>query len=126
LAGLAVVVGVSIVLFSFRPESSRITEARHDLIKAGMTEAEIETILGPVGDGTTRLVKFGPTDHMDFLTEHDPGSTYLTVWADNDGRIEVDFDRDGKAVLKQFWHPEPVNPDLIETVRWRAKRLRRK
>jgi hypothetical protein len=77
LAGLAVVTGALIALFLLRPGSSRITEARYDLIKAGMTRAEIETVLGPAANSTTRLVRLGPTDRMDFFTGMIPAALAL-------------------------------------------------
>jgi hypothetical protein len=51
LAGLAVVVAVGVVVLW--PPEDRITEANLERIKEGMTQAEVEAILGPPGDYRT-------------------------------------------------------------------------
>jgi hypothetical protein len=53
LAGLAVVVAAGVIaLWPTRP--NRVTRENYDRIQIGMTRAEVEAILGPPGDYTTR------------------------------------------------------------------------
>jgi hypothetical protein len=56
LAGLAVVVAAGAIVFVLWPEPpSRITRENFERIRPGMTQAEVEAILGPPGDYRTRL-----------------------------------------------------------------------
>jgi hypothetical protein len=51
LAGLAVVIAAGVVVLW--PREDRVTRGNFDRIRAGMSRAEVEAILGPPGDYTT-------------------------------------------------------------------------
>jgi hypothetical protein len=67
-----------------------IDQAHSDQIQSGMTEDEVEAILGgPPGDFRTAPVWY-PGTFMHGLVKR--------FWAANQGRIEVDFDENGSVV----------------------------
>jgi hypothetical protein len=117
LAGLAVVVAVGVVsLWPLRQPAVRVTQEEYDRIGNDVTTvAEIETLLGgPPGDYTT-----GPTDESSVSL----GSGDRTVaWYTDDGHIIVQADADGHVEGVGFMPPKKAS-GVVNTLRWRAKRL---
>jgi hypothetical protein len=76
LAALAVVVAAGAVVLWPRPE--RVTKENYDRIRAGMTRAEVEAILGPPGDYRTGHgeMDYGGT----WLSDPGPGFALRTSW----------------------------------------------
>ena len=77
LAGLAVLVAAGAVVLWPEPPS-RITRENFDRVREGMTQAEVEAILGPPGDYRTRLgdTKF----HEGWLTDLDEYDPTIATW----------------------------------------------
>jgi hypothetical protein len=118
LAGLAVViVALAVVLWPLPQPAVRVTPEKYDRIAKGevTTVAEIETLRGgPPGDYTT-----GPSDESSVSL----GSGARTVaWYTDDGHIIVQAGADGRVDGVGFMPPKKAS-DVVNTLRWRAKRL---
>ena len=122
LAGLAVVIAAGVVVLWPRPASERITRENYDRIRAGMTRAEIETILGPPGDYTT-----APTEGVRVAssTFSAPGSeiAYLeSRWLSDTAQAVVWFDYSGRA-NRGYYAPMRIKDETPwARFLWRAKR----
>jgi outer membrane protein assembly factor BamE (lipoprotein component of BamABCDE complex) len=88
-----------------RSEDPRLTRGRlinqkHcDRIKAGMSQAEVEAILGgPPGDFTTGPVFYSSTGSCSF----GDGRTRQETWSTDDGQIVVDFNERGVVQSTTF------------------------
>jgi hypothetical protein len=117
----AVSVPAALELHAYRHKLARgrlIDEAHFDRIKHGMSQAEVEAILGgPPGDFTTGAVI------------HDPGIAVLSgplvrveAWTGNEGQILVCFDQQG-AVWISSYQTGTTPPSLADRVRTRLRRL---
>jgi hypothetical protein len=101
---------------------SRLIDREHcDRIKKGMTQAEVEALLGgPPGDFTTKeLIFLGPTSCMLVAGER------REYWAGDRGMLEVSFNEADGTVVAAFLE-EPLRlPELslIERVRRWLRRL---
>jgi hypothetical protein len=121
LAGLAVVVAAGVVVLWPRPPS-RITRENYDRIRAGMTRAEIETILGPPGDYTT-----APTEGVRVAsrTFSAPGSesAYLqSCWLSDSAQAVVWFEYSGRA-NRGYYAPMRIKDETLwARFHWRLKR----
>jgi hypothetical protein len=75
----------------------RLIDKEHcDRIKVGMSQAEVEDILGgPPGDFTTKLMFFIRTGEFD-------EGLRCERWTGNEGCVEVQFGEDGKVERKSF------------------------
>jgi hypothetical protein len=94
--GCLILVSSAYLLTRLRP---RITQAACDMIQIGMTEAELEDIIGaPPGDYYV-LSWFTGTDAL--WTAR--GAAYRRKWTASSGFIIVAFDKDGKVVGKEFF-----------------------
>jgi hypothetical protein len=111
LAGLAVVGAAGVVVLWPRP-SSRITRENYERIRAGMSRAEIESILGPPGDYSGVHVAY---------TLHWRGDRMPDEWVGDDGVIAVCYSQ-SVACDVQFVPVEKVDFGLLGNYFWRAKR----
>jgi hypothetical protein len=132
-AGLAVVsAAVVIVLWPSQPH--RITKENCDRIHAGMTRAEVESILGPPGEYTTGPIDYvlsllaGDKPIVDgqqvFLTwgETADPSRFDDCWSSDDQVLVLQFDFDGTVRLKFSGPTARVVQSPFNDLLWRAKR----
>jgi hypothetical protein len=120
LAVLAVVVGLFLWWQFGGSKQRRLNAERFAEVRVGMTQAEVEQILGgPPGDygrhqgGVTRMTAEG----------YDPRGSVLKYWFDDSTRLEIAFDAQDRVVgtHKRFsWRREPAPPDsqLQAFIRW--------
>jgi hypothetical protein len=111
LAGVALIgLGVWIVAGALRPRHN-ISQAGFELIRAGMTEREVETILGgPAGDYT-----HGRVDPSECI----PSGEWLLdgkEWVGNESIVTVAFDEEGKVLHAQI-REVPHLPSLWQRLR---------
>jgi hypothetical protein len=130
LAGLAVLlVLVGILVPLVMPRPSRVTRANYERIEMGMTQAQVEEILGgPPGDYSTVPTDYHAGGPMDIVVDmeelkaapksglHQDGS-----WFGDEGNVSVGY-LDGKALCKTFTPTEPVAVETLELLRWRLER----
>jgi hypothetical protein len=122
LAGLAVLVGLAVVVLWSRTEPDRITRQNYDRIVADMTQADVEAILGPPSD-----YRDGPTDNspctesalLRASRERPLASDYSAFWHGDAASIVVEITPDGD--IMKNWCPSRIRGPL-ETLLWRAKR----
>jgi hypothetical protein len=111
--GLAVLVGVGAFLWLRPNPALRITHENCDRIRAGMTRAEVEAILGPPGDYTTGPTSPKPTspkwDGQDLLPLYvrlglgdDPGPATCESWDCDSASITVSFAQNGSVLGAGF------------------------
>jgi hypothetical protein len=82
----------------FRPKPA-ITKGRYERIQDGMTEPEVEAILGgPSGDYTSRPIVVAMS-----------GTMFRRWWVGDDAIITVGLDLEGRVVQKEF-HELPAEP----------------
>ena len=134
LAGLAVLVAAGAVVLWPEPPS-RITRENFDRVREGMTQAEVEAILGPPGDYRTRL---GDTNY-DFAEEgwrtdrdeYDPtiatwrrpisGGSVIADWVGDTIRVQVYAD-DTRGVALSSAVERRRNGHALDDLLWRLKR----
>jgi hypothetical protein len=124
LAGLAVLVAAGVVVLWPQTEPNRITQENCDRIKKGMSQAEVETILGPPGDYRTGpgqgVLAWDPI--LDGTTWHDH-CTNGSNWAGDTGWVRVEFDNgDGTVWASEFIESKRIAQHPLENLLWRAKR----
>jgi hypothetical protein len=132
LAGLAVVAAGAVVLWPEPP--SRITRENFDRIREGMTQAEVEAILGPPGDYRTRLgdTKYQQGWQTDVDEYEDPtiatwnrllhgGGVSVADWVGDTIWVQV-FANDARVVARAFGFERRRNGHALDNLLWRAKR----
>ncbi len=109
------------------PQRDRVTQENIDRIQAGMSRAEVEAILGPLGDHRT-----GPTKRrrLEILTrgyEWPPGVTPISnrtsreQWAGDRGDCWVDFGPSG-VIHTAFEPVDRIQQSPLENLLWRVRR----
>jgi hypothetical protein len=113
---LAVVVAaVSVALRSAPP--SRITRENCARIHEGMTQADVEVILGPPGDYRARTTE--PTSMS--LVEWQAGSM-SALWTGNEDWSLVTLDHDGIVTADGFFAPSsPEGVTALDNLLWRLE-----
>src|SRR5262249_14959883 len=94
-------------LWLFRSMNAKpaFTEELSAKIKPGMTEQEVEAIVGcPPGDYTTRPYDDPPTLRGAFFLSK---SVIHRVWISDSGRIAVFFNKQGVVIDVEFWRVHP-------------------
>ncbi len=130
LAGLVALLAASGFLLLRPDPSSQIMEANVQRIHCGMSQPEVEAILGPPGDYTTGPVR--PTDDGSWIDvsemyyrpipQDGPAKSVSRRWACDTGYAEVYFDRDCRVIDADF-QPYAREPQgLIDNLLWRAER----
>jgi hypothetical protein len=147
LAGLAVVVAAGVIVFWPREDRvtratppSRITRENFDRICEGMSRAEVETILGPIGDYRTG---HGDTDYENIGWTPDPPTNLAGTqanwcrvpgqspedarqfggWISDSFAISIAIDETGHVVGKSG-SPRRMTQGPVDSLLWRAKRER--
>lgn len=101
----AVLVGAYALLWLTAPPE-RIDRATFERLRVGMTEGEVEELIGaPPGDYT----RDPPEPEPPRVLNDEPRLT-LSRWAGPDGRIVVFFDHQGRIQEKEFWGWVPGDP----------------
>jgi hypothetical protein len=132
LSGLAVVVAAGVVVLW--PGPDQITLENYHEIRMGMSLAEVEAILGPVGDYRTAPATFPepssdpelPARYQDReqqfrITSEDGPDGQERIWVSDDGEIWV-LIRDGGVRSKNFIHKQKSQQSALENLLWRVKR----
>jgi hypothetical protein len=109
------------------PRHCPVNRAACERIKEGMTQAEVEAILGgPPGDYRTR--PHAPNTFVPFIATSWRTPFFQERWLGDEGTIFVDYHVQdspgpGKVMEASFEPAEPHNPGLIAIARWRLNRL---
>jgi hypothetical protein len=136
-AGLAVLVAAG--AFILWPQPCRVTLENVRRIHSGMSPQEVEAILGPAGDHSTRpLVLHIGHDSDDPTIPFEPsdgampreGRAARIRWTDDGGTVRIFFFSTGRTYC-DAWEPsilplKTVQQGPPDILRWRAKRLWRK
>jgi hypothetical protein len=112
-----VLVLLGVLLPLMLPYRSPVTRAAYERIEDGMTQAEVEAILGgPPGDYRTR-----PGISMDPLVRS-PSGLNEQWWRGDEGEIIVGFDA-GTVRSVSFYETEPLACGPFALAWWRLKRI---
>jgi hypothetical protein len=118
IAGVAVLVAAGVVALWPLPQPTvRVTFEKYGRIANNdvTTVPEIEALLGgPPGDYTT-----GPTDESSVSLGT---GARVVAWYTDDGHIVVQADADGRVGGVGFMPPKKTS-GVLNTLRWRARRL---
>jgi hypothetical protein len=135
LAGLVVLfvgllIGVAILLAPPRTPQT-LTPVRFKQIRAGMTRAEVEAILGPPGDYSTGAreqapLVYGPGEDLWHVFGSGEVMVTGTNWESDAAMINVSYDSSGKAVCGGYFPRRLISDNPIANALWRAKRLWRR
>ena len=122
LAGLVVLVAGASVLW---PRADRITQENFDRINDGMSQAEVEAILGPPGD--FRTLPPAPVDatHQLPIDTTDPTdeSIHEVRWFGDKGWIVVGFtNNDQVTSVASFDAASEIPNGHLDNLLWQAKR----
>src|SRR5439155_15241439 len=100
---VAIVLIVGGIQFLIPTPPGKITESNFDKIEKGMTQTEVEEILGPGADRTAHSERVGPVmiNGIGHARGHAP--QVWKYWDGDEGTIAVRF-ADGK-VLDKNWRP---------------------
>jgi hypothetical protein len=125
LAGLAVLL-LAVGTFALWPRPDRITRENFDRIKAGMSLEEIEAILGPPGDYTTRATDFEDPEIVKLTSRK--GRSIGPSWDTDEASIGVTFflDPPKELAAKMYHRGRIIQQSPLESLLWRAKRQWRK
>ena len=97
----------------------RVTAAHYERVRLGMTEEEVEAVLGPPGQYNS-LYSFLPISHtwgVDYsfvaaMGRHNSSGVLRKAWECGNVRVLVTFDQPGgRVVSKALVHPGPNDPD---------------
>jgi hypothetical protein len=130
---LGVLALVAVGAFVLWPQTDRITQENCERIHSGMSQTNVEAILGPPGDNTS-----GPIE-----TEWDPNWTvpnsvatkpygawplwdkddYQGGWFSDTRVLYVVFDSNAKVRWVQDHKVTRLKQSPLDNLRWRAKRL---
>jgi hypothetical protein len=122
---MAAVIAVTEAALWSRPQSNRITTENFHRIRQGMTRADVEAILGPAGDYTTRpaMNLKGFVDEFSYGYKPAANSGTVGSWASDACWGNVMFDDSGR-VNWSLSEPYDRAPQLgtLDSLRWRLKR----
>jgi hypothetical protein len=105
-------IGAGLVGVQRRPKSS-IGRENCEKIQPGMTEAEVEEILGlPDGNHTSGRVKIVPPP----ILVMGPLPPPWKDWIGDEGTIRVFFDEAGKVLATHFLEPLRLEESLLDTL----------
>jgi hypothetical protein len=125
---LAAIALVSASAFVLWPRPPRVTRQNCSRLQYGMDRKEVETILGPPGDHTTRPVT-GVSGHQIVLFWREgarPRGTPLT-WRADTGSVSVTMSQlTDRLEVAKFQEVDCENQSFLDNLLWRAKRQWRK
>jgi hypothetical protein len=122
LAGLAVVVGAGAVVLW--PREDRITEENCFRIHRGMTPTEVEAILGPPGDYTTRPTIWGSSQlpRVPVSVVNRYAASEWRHWDGDTAFLSVAFNSQRKVLNTYYLPNESLDKSPLDTLVWRVKR----
>ncbi len=132
-AGLAVGL-IAVGAFIVWPRADRITPETAGRIREGMTAAEVEALLGPPGDYSTRPDAdpvrhyWGYTDHFDdarWNWVRSAGGGVTHEWT-GDTAIVCVYYRSGRVAGVDCFFYDPAEQTRLANLLWRARRQWRK
>ena len=92
----------------------RFTEAQSNQIREGMTQVEVEQVLGMgPGDYRSRFAQHNSDPLMQTSSDED---SYTREWVSDEGLIAVDFTREGKVKCALFGTVAPARMTLFERI----------
>jgi hypothetical protein len=121
LAGAAVLVAAA--AFTLRPRPHRITRENYDRVQLGMSQSEVEAILGPPGD--YRNGEVSNTEHwVGRNVKSVPGRLEgPDVWQCDEAELIVYRDPSGGVHTIYFGYFQPVNRDPLHLLGWHLQRM---
>lgn len=108
IAVLLVVVGTTWLIFD---PLNPITERGYDHIQLGMTEREVEGVLGPPRE-RINLLGLGVNWSSVYMAKLERADGYTAWWECGDTRIGIQFDRIGQVVAKSYLQGPGGPPDF--------------
>jgi hypothetical protein len=125
LVGLAVVVATGV--FLLRPfHHNRLTVGKLNLVREGMSLAEVVAILGPPGDYSTGDTFYAKAPEPAWQSpiwhkRRDYGNSQVW-WSSDTAQVGLDFDSSGRLVSGRFGPMRTVDHGIWGNFQWRAKR----
>jgi hypothetical protein len=115
LAAVLVTVATGAVAVAVLWPWPRVSRAKYDRIKLGMSRAQIDTLLGGPGDFTTRAtcVSASAEPAWEGAPEAWLGAA-TEAWRGDEGTIWVAFDASGRVAAKRFQPGERCEPSRLE------------
>lgn len=114
-AVVAVLFGVSITLHLHTRPTVCTSKARHDMIGLGMTQDEVEAILGgPPGHYTGMQ----PVVAMDANSGMSMCEGMVKEWWGSEGLIQVSFDERGTVLWTRFVEVSPMQVSFVSRLWW--------
>jgi hypothetical protein len=119
----AVILGIGLVLLRAflalaLPRPPRVTRANFERVKAGMSRADVEVVLGPPGDYTT-----GPTFiRCGGYVWVPPPYTSAERWEGDEGLAFVCFDPADRVIGSFMYPADLVEENATRKLLWRLER----
>ena len=125
LTGLAVVVAAGMVVVWPEPPSLvRVTMENCNLIRLGMTRAEVEAILGPPGDYRSHPTEGFPPRGPNPVTS---GASFTCLqWQGDTIDIQICVTPNGDMLEMKAMSSQPAKLGPLDPLRWYAKRVWRR
>jgi hypothetical protein len=123
LGALAAAVSAAVGLW-LRSPGNRITPENFDRLRAGMTRADVEALLGPPGAYVTGPGVIDGTGYRhEYFVPPQPRMGTPAVWDCDDARIVVDFDDAGRATMKTFLSTKRIDQPPLDNLLCRLRLL---
>jgi hypothetical protein len=122
LAGLAVVAVAGVVVLWRPPQGDRITFENFARIEEGMSQEEVEAILGPPGDYRTGPVRSDVSPKGVDWGLFNPFLKSRARWNGDTAEITVQFHRRKGAVFACCDGVSRAEQSALDNLLWRAKR----
>jgi hypothetical protein len=97
---------------------SRLTKENIQLIREGISLAEVKAILGEPGDYTTQ-----PLEGVETWQLTSFGLMRTEVWAGDRGSLAIKFDENDNVFSMSFWPAGPIKMGSIDLLKWRINRM---
>jgi hypothetical protein len=110
-ASLTCLTGLLLLFLPRAAATSPITKENFHRIRTGMSQVEVEDILGPSGDYTTVAIE--PV----YVLYRGPKGHCRRDWLADQGRITINF-VDNKVIEKNFLVPRPAHQNAFERILW--------
>jgi hypothetical protein len=122
LAGLAVVVAAGAVVLWPRP--NRVTAKNVERLRVGMTQNEVEAIIGLPGDHSTQETVVMPmtTESWSDVIGETNRNESKDRWIGDDTWVDVAFAKSGYVTWMQLGKRSVVDHGPLGNLLWRAKR----
>jgi hypothetical protein len=122
LAGLAVVATVGAVVLW--PRAERVTPENVERLRVGMTQNEVEAIIGLPGDHSTQetvVMPMNTESWCDVIGETNPNERKAR-WIGDKTWVDVAFDKTGHVTFLQLGKRGVVDHGALGNLLWRVKR----